>query len=65
MDESTNTISVDLAYPNEEGNLTGLNPMIYPDIDLKYHITVQGEGDAAIVTLDLDNEIPDSFAGKA
>lgn len=65
MDESTNSIRVDLSYPDEEGNLKGMNPMIYPDIDLKYRITVQGERDSVIVTLDLDDEIPDSFAGKA
>ncbi len=65
MDENANSISVTLAYPDEQNNLRGMNPMIYPDIDLTYHVTVQGDEDSVIVTLDLDNEIPDTFAGKA
>ncbi len=65
MDTASNTVSVTLKYPNEDGNLTGLNPMIYPDIDLKYQIKVQGLEDSVIVTLDLDSEIPSLFAGKA
>ena len=65
MDTASNTVSVTLKYPDEGGNLTGLNPMIYPDIDLKYQIKVQGLEDSVIVTLDLDSEIPSLFEGKA
>ena len=65
VDEAANTINVSLSYPNDEGNLTGMNPMIYPDLDLDYEVSVRGEDTSVYVTVDLKNEIPDTYKGKA
>lgn len=65
VDEASNTIKVSLEYPNDEGNLTGMNPMIYPDLNLKYEVSVRGEDSSVIVTVDLKDPIPEEFGGKA
>src|SRR5690606_28709401 len=50
--------------PDSSRHMTGFNPMIYPDLVFNYTVTVKGEKDAVIVTVDLDRPIPDQFAGK-
>ncbi len=65
LDESSNTINVTLKYPDEKGNLRGMNPAIYPDVSLTYHVSVKGEDSSVIVSVDLDDPIPVDFKGKA
>ena len=64
LDEAANTITTSLSYPNTARHLNGFNPMIYPDFQFDYKITVKGEGESIIVTADLDRPIPEKFAGK-
>ena len=64
QDENSNEIVVRLRYPNEEKSLRGMNPMIYPDLDLSYSVSVRGEGPSVIVTVDLDNPVPEDFQGR-
>ena len=64
LDEAANAIVTELCYPNDERNLHGFNPMIYPDIELEYQVTVRSEGGSAIVEVDLDRPVPASFQGK-
>lgn len=54
-----------LAYPDSSRHATGFNPMFYPDVQLTYSVTLEADGDALIVTVDLDQPMPDEFAGKA
>ena len=54
-----------LAYPDSSRHLTGFNPMVYPDVVVKYTVTTRSVGDHIEVTLDLDRPIPDAFIGKA
>ena len=63
LDEQKNEIVTKLRYPNEEKNLRGMNPMIYPDVELSYTVTVRGEGPCALVTVDLDQMVPEAFQG--
>jgi len=63
MDEETNTITTSLAFP-DPARKVGFNPMVYPDLDLDYKVTVKGEGPAVTVTVDLDKPLPENFVGK-
>ncbi|MDR1555982.1 MAG: glycoside hydrolase family 9 protein [Tannerellaceae bacterium] len=63
-DAATNTITTALSFPDSSRHLKGFNPMIYPDFQFNYTVTVRGEGDAVVVTVDLDRPVPPEFAGK-
>lgn len=60
-----NTITATLQYPDSSRHLTGFNPMIYPDVQLKYTVRTEAVGDHIEVTVDLDRPIPQEFIGKA
>ena len=64
LDETANTITTSLSFPDSSKHLTGFNPMIYPDFQLNYTVTVKGEGASIIVTVDLDRPIPAFLSGK-
>jgi len=64
MNETTNTITTWLSFPDSSRHQTGFNPMIYPDFVFNYTVTVRGEGVSVIVTVDLDRPIPEEFIGK-
>lgn len=57
-------ISTVLHYPDESTHLRGFNPRIYPDFRFSYTTDVITDGGSIIVTVHLDCEIPDEFAGK-
>ena len=64
LDEAANTIATSLSFPDSSRHLRGFNPMIYPDFQFGYTVTVTGEGASVVVTVDLDSPIPEQFAGK-
>ena len=64
LDDAANTITTSLSFPDSSRHLRGFNPMIYPDFQFDYTVTVKGEGASIIVTVDLDHPIPDRFIGK-
>ncbi|MBQ9120462.1 MAG: glycoside hydrolase family 9 protein [Lachnospiraceae bacterium] len=64
FDEASNTIVTRLGYPDYENHLRGFNPMIYPDYEFEYEVRVTGEGASVVVTVDLDQPIPEEFVGK-
>ncbi len=64
LDEKHNAIITRLAFPDRSRHLTGFNPMLYPDLELEYTVTVRGEGDSVRVTVDLDQPVPPEYAGK-
>ncbi len=57
-------IVTSLCYPDSSRHLTGFNPMIYPDLQIKYNVTVEPDGDGVLVTVDLDSPIPEKYIGK-
>lgn len=59
-----NTITATLMYPDSTRHLTGFNPMIYPDVQLKYTVRTEAVADHVEVTVDLDSPIPDFMIGK-
>ena len=58
LDADANAIVTELRYPDEEKSLRGLNPMIYPDVELEYRVTVRGEGNSVVIDVDLDRPAP-------
>lgn len=64
MDEEKNTIETILGYPDYDAHLKGFNPMIYPDFEFDYKVTVKGDGSSVIVTVDLEKPVPEEFLGK-
>ncbi|WP_271754097.1 glycoside hydrolase family 9 protein [Cohnella sp. JJ-181] len=64
LDESANSITTSLRFPDASKHLKGFNPMIYPDFEFNYKVIVQGEGASVKVTVHLDRPIPDKFVGK-
>ena len=65
MDEVNNEIVTSLRYPDEDRNLRGMNPMIYPDAEMAYTVRVRGDGEAAVVTVDLEEPLPEELRGVA
>ena len=64
LDADAGTIVTVLRYPNPNNSLRGFNPMLYPDVELQYRVTVRAEGASVVVDVDLDRPVPEAFAGK-
>lgn len=64
VDEADNEIRVTLSYPDSAKHMAGFNPMLYPDFVFGYTIKVKGEKDYLVLTVDLDQPVPERFAGK-
>ena len=64
VDAEGNTITVTLAYPDPAINRKGFNPIEYPDLNLNYTVRVRPQGGSIVVTVDLDNPVPEEFIGK-
>ena len=54
-----------LCYPDSSRHFTGFNPMIYPDVQLSYTVTLEPSGKGFLVTVDLDSPVPEVLAGRA
>ena len=53
-----------LCYPDSSRHLTGFNPMVYPDYQFTYIVTVEARGEGILVTVDLDKPVPEFLLGK-
>ena len=57
-------ITTMLCYPDSSRHMTGFNPMVYPDWNVKYTVSVEPQGKGILVTVDLDTPVPDFLLGK-
>lgn len=64
VDKENNTISMPLSYPNEDRHRQGFNPIIYPDLDIEYNVTVKAEGKGFRIIVDMKDPIPEEWVGK-
>ncbi len=64
VNKDANLISVNLWYPDSGLHRKGYNPIIYPDLRFTYTVNVKGEGDAFVITVDLDEPLPAGWYGK-
>ncbi len=44
VDKENNIIGLPCSYPNESRNRKGFNPIIYPDLEINYEVSVKAEG---------------------
>lgn len=64
VDSSRGTITVELWYPDSSKNRRGFNPVDYPDLRFKYHVTTTSVGNSIRLTVDLDEPLPAAWARK-
>lgn len=64
VDAAANLITAQVIYPNPDENRYSLLPVEHPDLNLRYNVTVRGNGPSVIVTVDLENPLPKEFDGK-
>ena len=53
-----------LCYPDSSRHLTGFNPMVYPDYQFTYTVTVEAQNNGICVNVDLDKPVPEFLLGK-
>lgn len=64
-DSATGALSKRLSFPDENRDRKGFNPIIYPDLELDYTVRISpASGTSFIVTVDLENPLPDKFLGE-
>lgn len=64
VDTVNNEISIPCSYPDSSRSRQGFNPIIYPDLEIKYTVHVKGEGKSFIIRVDLDEPIPGEGIGR-
>lgn len=65
VDKANQKLTQRLSYPDESKNRKGFNPILYPDLNFSYNVSVTPlEGNSFKVTVDLDNPLPKEWIGK-
>lgn len=64
VDRRRNEIRIPCSFPDESLNRKGFNPIIYPDLNIKYTIRVRAKGQTIFVTVDFDEPIPEDWVGR-
>ena len=64
VDKEKQTIRVTLSYPDSARDRKGFNPIEYPDLQFSYHISVKPRGSSFLVSVDLDEPLPEEWIGK-
>ncbi len=58
------TITARLCFPDSSRHMTGFNPMIYPDLMMRYQVRVEPKGEGILVSVDLDDALPQAYVGR-
>ena len=64
VDTLNNEIRMQCSFPDEGRSRKGFNPIIYPDLELKYTVKVKAEGRAFTITVDLEKPLPEEWVGR-
>ncbi len=59
-----NVISLNCSYPDEGRKDKGFNPIVYPDLEIKYKVTVKASGSSFSITVDLEEPLPGKWVGQ-
>ena len=57
-------IKASLIFPDEDKNQKGFNPVDYPDLTLKYQVSVESKQDEIHISIDLDEPLPEEWVGR-
>ncbi len=61
VDARDGRIDAVMRYPDRENHLRGFNPMVYPDCELDYTVSVRAEGDGVRITVDPAGPVPEAW----
>ena len=64
INKAENEISINCKYPFKKRDEKGFNPIIYPDLEIDYQVKVKARGNSIIITVDLQEPIPEKWIGK-
>ena len=64
VDSVNNEISIPCSYPDSSRMRKGFNPIIYPDLQLKYNVRVKAEGKSFTIIVDLEKPVPAEWIGR-
>lgn len=64
VDRENQTISMPCSYPDESRHRKGFNPLIYPDLNIRYTVRVKAEGQSFTITVDLAQPLPPEWVGR-
>ncbi len=64
VDRSSGEIRVPCRYPDPARDRIGFNPIIYPDLRIRYTVRVRAEGRSFTITVDLDKPLPEEWVGR-
>jgi len=64
IDSLNNVISISCSYPDSSRMRKGFNPILYPDVQLRYNVRVKAEGTSFTITVDLEKPLPAGWVGK-
>jgi hypothetical protein len=64
VDTVNNEIIMPCSYPDSSRSRQGFNPIIYPDLNIKYTVRVKGEGKSFTIIVDLEKPVPDEWIGR-
>jgi endoglucanase len=64
LDSLKNEITISCSYPDSSRMRKGFNPILYPDVQLKYNVRVKAEGTSFTITVDLEEPLPAAWVGN-
>ncbi len=64
VDRAKGVITVNLWYPDSSRDSKGFNPIIYPNLKLKYTIRTEMVGNSIRLIVDLEEPLPDKWVNK-
>jgi endoglucanase len=64
VDRAAGRITVELWFPDSSKDKKGFNPINYPDVHFRYHITTFCVGESIRLVVDLDRPLPREWVGK-
>lgn len=64
VDSLAQEIVMQCSYPDSSRMRKGFNPIIYPDLHLKYSVRVKAAGKSFMISVDLDEPLPPEWVGK-
>ena len=64
IDAAGACVRVSCRYPDPDRNGKGFNPVVYPDLHIRYRVSVRAEGTSFRITVDLDRPLPEKWTGR-
>ena len=64
VDRANNEITIPCSFPDESLSRKGFNPIIYPDLNIKFNVKVKAEGQSFTITVDMAKPIPENWVGR-